>query len=229
MIINKFGSPTCGLGDLLLLTSICKYFPNKLTIQLPASKEKYSILFSNLANVEITDEIFELSSPGSGHYSTRKLRNFFGNDASFLDNRPLVLYSDVESEKWSYEYLLNKPNPIILVPNCSIEWHSIRSMPTELFENNLENLIKNKFTPILITNSENKYKSNYEFQLNNIDLKKYICLLRRVGIYLGCNTGDEHLAASVGCMTNVFQPKDGNGFYSSEWNYNHPNSKYFIW
>jgi ADP-heptose:LPS heptosyltransferase len=225
----KFGSSSLGLGDLLLLTSVCKFFPNKFTIQLPLEKEKYSILFDNIANVEITDDIYALPDIGDGHYSTRKLRNFFNEDAIYLDNRPLVLYSDVESEKWAFEYLKNKNNPIIFVPHCSKQWSSVRNMPEEIIKDRFDYLIQNEFTPILILNSDNKYQTNYEFQLENIDLKKYICLLRRVGIYLGCNTGDEHLATSVGCQTIVYQPKDGNGFYGNEWNYNHQNSKYFIW
>jgi len=228
-MICKFGSPTCGLGDLLLLTSICKYFPNELVIQLPFGKEKYSILFENLAKVEITENIYELPSNGFGHYSTRKLRNFFGIDADLLDNRPLVLYTDMDSEMWSFNFLKDKENPVIVVPNCSKGWHSVRSIPKNIFEENLIGLKNNGFTPILITNSDNNYESSYEYQLNDIDLKKYICLLRRVGFYMGCNTGDEHLATSVGCLTHVFQPRDGNGFLSEEWNYNHINSKYFLW
>ena len=228
-MITKFGSPTCGMGDLLLLTSICKYFPNKLTIQLPPNKQKYSILFDGLANIEITENIYELPSLGSGHYSTKKLRNFFFNNAELLDNRPIVLYSDIESEKWSFEFLENKPNPVILVPNCSKEWASVRNMPKDIVEKNISNLKLNGFTPILMINKENKYETNYEHQLEDLELKKYICLLRRVGFYIGCNTGDEHLAIAVGCSTNVFQPKDGNGFYSIEWNYNHINNTYFIW
>jgi hypothetical protein len=228
-MITKFGSPTSGMGDLLLLTSICKYFPNKLTIQLPSSKEKYSILFKGLANIEITECIYELPSLGWGHYSTRKLRNFFSSSADLLDNRPLVLYSDIESEKWSFDYLKDKPNPVIVVPNCSKEWALVRNMPKTIVEENILNLKSNGFTPILIINKENKYETDYIHQLENLELKKYICLLRKIGLYVGCNTGDEHLAVAVGCSTNVFQPKDGNGFNSIEWNYRHINNKYFLW
>lgn len=230
-MISKFGSKTNGLGDVLLLTSICKYFPNKLTIQLPSNISRFSILFDGLANVEITENINYINEYGSGHYSITKLRYFFGNDADFLDPRPLVLYSDIESEIWAYETLKKYTNPIIFVPNCSKGWHSIRSIPEYKSLKLMEDLIqKKKCTPLLVANSENfpNYLNDYENIFVDIPLKKYICLLRRCGIYFGCDTGDMNLAISTGCYCNVFKPIDGNGYFSYQWNYNHPTIKYEI-
>lgn len=92
----------------------------------------------------------------------------------------------------------------------------------------MEKLKKQAKTPIICQSSSNVM--NIEgTSLMDLDLKKYICLLRMCKTYMGANTGDEHLATAVGCKTYVFQPKDGNGFSSSEWNYNHPNSEYYNW
>jgi len=52
----KFGSTTYGMGDTLLLTSVCKYFPNKFTIQLTKDVSRFSIFFEHLANVEICEK-----------------------------------------------------------------------------------------------------------------------------------------------------------------------------
>jgi hypothetical protein len=226
----KFGCQSYGLGDTLFLTSLCKYFPNKFTIQLPEEKSHYSILFQNLATVEICkkEEIITIQDLGSGHYATRKLRNLFGEVANTLDNRPLVLYSDLESEKWAYEYLKRKKNPVIFVPTCSKYWSSVRSLPKEFAESLLEKLKKQSKTPIICQSSSNTLDIEGTWLLD-LDLRKYICLLRMCKTYMGANTGDEHLATAVGCKTYVFQPKDGNGFLSSEWNYDHPNSEYYNW
>jgi hypothetical protein len=225
----KIGSSTSGLGDNLLLTSILKYFPNQLTIQLIPEKKKFSILFKDLATVEITENINFCKDLGylGEHYSTRKLRNFFGDHAKLLDNRPLVLYSDIESEIWVSEYLKDKKNPVIFVPTCSKTWSDIRNIPVNI-ANNIFETLKKEYTPIICQSSEN-YLDIGEHQLIDLDLKKYICLLRRVGIYYGANTGDEHLMAAVGGKTVVFQPEDNEFFCSSEWNYNHPNSIYYRW
>ena len=188
--MNKFGSSSQGMGDNILLTSIIKYFPNQITIQLPVEKKRFSILFEGLANVEITNSIQTIQDlgPCGEHYSTRKLRNFFGEDALLLDNRPLVLYSDIESEKWVAEYLKDKPNPAIFVPTCSPQWKNVRNLP-ESIAKNLFNQISEKFTPIVCQSSSN-FLDIGEHQLTDLDIKKYICLLRKAGIYFGANTGD---------------------------------------
>lgn len=226
----KISSINYGLGDTLLLTTVCKYFPKKFTVQLPPEKSRYSILFNHLADIEICEKenMNPLPDLGSGHYATRKLRNFFGEVADRLDNRPLVLYSDPESERWAFEYLKDKVNPIIVVPTCSKQWHNERSMPYDFFYFVIEQCKKEKFTPIVCQSSDNAI-DHKEISLLDCDLKKYICLLRMVKEYIGVNTGDEHLATSVGCRTTVFQPSRPSSFNRSEWNYNHPNSKYLFW
>lgn len=226
---NKFGSSSVGLGDLLLLTSVCKYFPNKFTIQLPENKSKYSILFHGLAEVEITNDINFLPDIGDGHYSTRKLRNFFKN-ADSMDNRPLVLYTDEESEKWAWEYLKDIKNPIIICPTCSESTggkDNIRSFNDELIKKLTEDFIQQDFTPIIHSfDSTQEYPENIKV-IRNLDLKKYICLLRKIGRFFGCNTGDMHLSVALGCISTVIQPQSTYNFSEIEWSYNHPSITYF--
>lgn len=226
----KISSINYGLGDTLMLTAVCKYFPNKLTVQLPPEKQKYSLLFSNLASVEICEkeQMTPLPDVGSGHYATRKLRNFFGEVADKLDNRPLVLYSDYESERWAFNYLQDKPKPVIVVPTCSKQWHLDRSVPKDLFKDVIDQCKKLGFTPI-VCQSSNNFVDHSEISLVDCDLAKYICLLRMTKEYVGANTGDEHLATALGCKTTVFQPSRSESFNRLEWNYNHPNSNYFFW
>lgn len=226
----KFGSKTYGLGDTLTLTSVCKYFPNRFTVQLPKSKERFKILFSGLAQVEICEEseIIPLPDIGGGHYATRKLRNFFGEAADGMNNRPLVLHCNENDEKWAYEFLKKTGPAAIFVPNCSKQWSGVRSMPQKAIDYAINQIKSTGSTPIVCQSSLNKIETK-EIELVDLDLSKYISLLRQAGGYCGANTGDEHLAAALGCMTYVFQPKDGNGFFSSEWNYDHPCSTYYVW
>lgn len=225
----KFGSTTYGMGDTLLLTSVCKYFPNKFTIQLPFEQCRFSIFFQNLAKVEICekDQINILQDIGSGHFATRKLRNIFQENADQIDNRPLILFSDIESEKWAANFLKDKNNPCIVVKNCSNQWSDVRSIPDKEF-NKILKKIKKTHTPIICQSSSN-YTKTQEIEFVDLDLKKYISLLRQTGSYFGANTGDEHLATAVGCKTTVWQPVNSDKFNSSEWNYNHPNSTYLNW
>jgi hypothetical protein len=222
----KFGSKTTGMGDIILLTSVCKYFPNKCIIQLPPDKEKYSILFDGIADVEITENPEYLDDVGFGHYSAIKLRNFFGELADYLDLRPLILHSTVESEKWAIDYLRDKPNPVIVVPTCSPQWKEIRNVPKELVNEQINVLISAGLTPILCQSKQNYYDYPNLNNLFDLDLSKYICLLRRVGQYIGANTGDKHLAIGVGCVARIFQPKLCNLFNPFETSYKHPSIQY---
>lgn len=226
----KFGSLTYGLGDTLVMTTLCKYFPNQFTIQIPYEKAKFSVLFDHLAKVELCHEsdIMPFLEVGHGHYATRKLRGFFGTIADGLDNRPIVLHTNYKSEKWAYDFLRDKPNPIIFAPNCSKEHASVRNIPDESIPSILESFKKANKTPIICQMSSN-YRKIEGVELIDLDLKDYICLLRQVGFYAGANTGDEHLATAVGCKTVVYQPRSNKDFEHSEWNYTHASSSYYTW
>lgn len=226
----KFGTKSLGLGDTLLLTAVCKYFPNKFTIQLDKNKERFACLFSGLANVELVnnEEINELKDLGTGHYATRKLRNFFGDVADGLDNRPLVLYSDIESENWAYDFVKDIQNPVIFNPCCSKQHAESRNIPDSILDQILTNIRNSNCTPLICQSSSNK-KDIDGINVLDLDLKKYISLVRRCQIYIGANTGDEHLSTALGCKTVVYQPKNSSSFFSQEWNYSHPNSTYVFW
>lgn len=213
----KFGSKTSGLGDILLLTAICKYAPMQHTIQLPEKQKRFATLFEGLAHVEITNEITTLRDIGGGHYGTRKLRDLYGQSADLLDNRPLVLYSDEKSELWAHEFLKEKCQgkvPVIFQPDCSPEWRHVRALPGQVSFSIKAQLESQGVSVIDVS------------QIERIDLNKYICLLRKVGRYFGANTGDFHLAVAVGAICNVYEPKNSGLFQDYEWNYSHPTISY---
>lgn len=222
----KFGSKTYGLGDTLLLTAVCKYFPNEFTIQLPPDKEHYAILFKGLADVEITDQITPLSDIGGGAYAIRKLRNFFGDAAPFMDYRPLVLYSDRESEEWATHYIRSRNIAFATVVKCAKHWDAVRSIPKPIYS---QHFLKNEKFSVLIESSSNPCEIEHPNILTDIPLPRYICLLRQLGAYAGCNTGDMHLAAATGCALKVYQPSRQRQFNPDEWNYRHPTIQYLEW
>lgn len=222
----KFGSMTNGMGDILMLNAVFKHLKGQCIAQIPKDKEKFKVFFDGIANVEIADHIKILEDIGYGHYSTRKLRNFFGETADCLDIRPVVLYSDVESEQWVSNFLKDIKNPVIFVPTCSIGWKELRSIPIELTLNLLDHIKSSGLTPIVCQGSDNKYDIKNNICINNLDIKKYICLLRKVGFYIGANTGDMHLAVGVGAKTVVYQPKPSDKFDPVEWCYIHPSVTY---
>jgi hypothetical protein len=199
--------------------------------------ERFAVFVNGIADIEIVKDMpyhellrkgNSLPDIGRGHYTIRKLRNYFGNKAEILDIRPMILYSDMESESWVNDYLKDKPSPVIIAPMCSPNAKDIRGMKEELTINLINQLQNSGHTPILCLSSSYDYNVKINNTLKDLCIKKYICLLRRVGVYFGANTGDFHLAVAVGALANVFQPKyDPSKFDPEEWCYNHPSITYY--
>jgi len=224
----KLGSKTSGLGDILLLTALCRALPNQLTIQLPPEQKRFECLFQGLAKVEICpkEQIICAQDFGDGHYARKKLRVFFGPDADNMDIRPLVIYTNPDDEQWAADYLRDKPNPVIVCPFVAKQWSQVRDLPFDIIQEIL-GLAKNRQeTPIFIQDSDQEWQYP---TLRNLDLRKLICLMRQCGKYYGANTGLYHLAVAVGAQITCFQPEDGPLFQSSEWCYKHPTIKHYTW
>jgi ADP-heptose:LPS heptosyltransferase len=230
----KFGPKrgSAGLGDVLLFTSICKYFPMKFTVQLYPEISRFAILFDHIAEVEITDFVNvlpDINNPSS-HCSIEKLRNFFGKDADKFNHLPLVLHFNENSQKKALSILEGIKNPIVFNPFCSKRWSHIRNMPQEHIETTIKQFQTQGVTPIGCYHSDNYKKiSGIDNQLIDLDLSVYIHLLRIAGQYVGSNTGDMHLAAAVGCKVYCFNPPSQPEFDHKNWLYNHPSITNFIW
>lgn len=228
----KFSSKENGLGDLLLFTSIFKYFPLKYTMQIPVSAQRFHILFKGLAHVEITDNIQPLQDLGQPyeHCAVQKLRNFIGNYALKTNHLPLVLYFDEDKNEKAIKILLGKKNPVIINPCCSPKWAETRNMPKDSVKDLIGHLKRQGRDIIYCSNSENRMNlDSIAEEIVDLDLATYIHLLRNCGFYCGANTGDMHLAAAVGCKCVVYNPKSGGGFNQSNWCYDHPNITNLTW
>jgi ADP-heptose:LPS heptosyltransferase len=231
----KLMSDQHGLGDTLLFTPIVKHLKARnieCEFLLPKEKERFKILFDGLCNVNLISKEEESKIEPTknigynGTYILRKLRNFF-EDSECLDIRPIVLHSKKESEIWAFNFIKNIKNPVIFVPNCSKRWHDTRSLSERLSNSIINDLIKNNHTPIICDSSDNPSNLDYELKLTDLDLSKYISLLRKVGIYFGCNTGDMNLAIAVGSICHVFEPTNSAFFNKSEYDYDHPSIIYY--
>lgn len=225
----KISSSTHGLGDTLLLTSICRNIPNELTVQLPIAQSRFSILFDGLAQVEFCEEkdLIPMKDFGYGNYALTKLRTFFGKEAENMDIRPLVLYHDHDSNSVAAEYLKDKPNPVIICPFVAKKWSNVRNIPLDITKEIIWGAKLKNQTPIVVqSDSDMKWDCD---TLNDLELRKLICLMRQSARYVGANTGLYHLAVAVGASVEVYQPEDSCLFQSCQWAYRHPTIKYFTW
>ena len=230
----KFGPQrdAAGLGDVLLLTSVCKYFPMQHTIQLWPELHRFSVLFDHLAHVEITEDVNILPNRSipQAHGAVEKLRNFFGYTADTCNALPLVLHFDLDAHEQAISILKGIKDPVIFNPYCSPHWSHIRNMPEEYIKKCVEESQAKGKTLIGCFNSNNYKKvEGIDIEFFDLSLSTYIHLLRIVGRYVGANTGDMHLAAAVGCKVVCFNPPSQSCFNHVNWLYEHPNITNYTW
>ena len=227
----SLSSSSIGLGDTLLLNAVARYLDSP-TVFLPRKSKRFEILFDKIAKVEIVDDDkFEgykyTPDFGTGLYARQKLRGFFGNEAEFMDVRPVVLHSNPSGEYWAGEYLKDKPNPVIVCWQVATEWQHVRGWSEDLTKNVIQSLKDNNKTPIVIqSGAKNKWAAD---TVCDLELDKLICLMRQVGEVVTAHTGLFHLAVGVGAKIDCIQPPDSELFNSSEWNYSHPTIDYHTW
>lgn len=228
----KFGTLSTGLGDIITFTSILKHFPMQHTMQLLPEIERFSIIFDGIANVEITNNINVLPDicSSDAHYSIQKLRNFFGPDADTCNILPHILHFNLQSHKKAIEIVGGMNKPVVFNPFCSKGWAHLRNLPDELIHNIILDL-KSKGVNIIgcFSSKNSKEVKGLDKIVYDLDLSVYIHLLRITGMYVGCNTGDMHLAAGLGCLIDCYNPRNASGFNSNNWCYNHSTINNYFW
>lgn len=226
------GTRSTGLGDILLFTGVCKYFPMQHKMQLLPSVSRFSILFDHLAEVEITEDIQQFPDINypSGHACAEKLRNFLGSMADKCNLLPLVLHFDIDAHEKALGILEGIENPVIFNPYCAKHWSHIRNIPEPLTKTIIHELQEQNKTPIGCYSTKNYQEiTGVGKEIFDLDLSTYIHLLRIVGEYVGANTGDMHLAAAVGCKITCYNPHSQSEFNHKNWLYQHPTVTNIIW
>lgn len=219
MIIS---SPTTGMGDILLLTAVAKYFP-EAEVHLQPSIQKYARFFRNICSkIVITENITPLKEEGSGHYALRKLRPMGLSDRCYL---PYVSYSQ-EELIYGKELIKTYVNPIVFVSNSSLQWKHEREPPQTYFQNIINQLYNEGHTILQFGLSKNFTEYKHVIPLIDIDIDTLICYYAAIGRYVGVDTGDTHLMLAVGGQCQVFIPSFGSRV-PSEWNYNSSKINYF--
>lgn len=216
------GSSSVGLGDLLLLTAICRQ--KECVVQLPIGHEKYAALYEGIAEVEFVPHPVETRNEGDDHFSKTKLRALGLDENRYFPSVFVDETSDSFLEKKEELSSLEKP-PIIVCANCSKQWAYLRQLPYDRWEKILTELQK-KYTPIQFTTSGSEIilpvmqKPNVSIK----DLKEYY---RIIGQYIGIDTGGHHLIVAVGGKGTILVPPSDPNYEHKRWHYvDYPNIKY---
>lgn len=204
MITTVGANPnSSGLGDVLLLTAVCKHFPG-LTVQLHPDYSKLAFLFDGLCKtVELTHTPVHTRGIGSGTYSKRMCAElgYHGDDT--------VPFIFVNREKYeaAKEKIKDIKNPIAIKINCSNRWKHVREYNYEYVKKEIQKLISNGFTPIQFGISNNYTPIEGCLDMVDLSLEDLAAMYKAIGLYFGTDTGDFHLMLAVGGKTIVMVPE----------------------
>lgn len=221
MIISSIND---GMGDILLLTAVAKYFPSA-EVHLQPTAAKFSRFFRDISSkVVITNDIVPVPERGNDHYAKRKLRGI-SHDLANMCYLPYVSYNKKELED-GMALVKNYTNPIALVANSSLRWKHEREPKEPFFQNIVDELNSSGHTVLQFGISNNFTPLKNTIPMVDLDIDVLIKYYAAIKKFVGVDTGDTHLMLALGGVCTVHIPKFGSRL-PREWNYDHPNIKYY--
>lgn len=221
MIIS---SSTDGMGDILLLTAVAKYFPFA-EIRLQPTAAKFSRFFRDISSkIVITNDIMPIPERGNDHYAKRKLRGI-SHELANMCYLPYVSCNEEELEEGKL-LVKNYTNPIALVVNSSLRWKHEREPKEPFFQNIVDKLSKSGHTVLQFGISNNFTLLKNTIPIVDLDIDTLIKYYAAIKRFVGIDTGDTHLMLALGGTCTVYIPRFGSRL-PIEWNYEYPNVQYY--
>lgn len=213
-----------GMGDILLLTSIAKYFPSA-EIHLQPTAARFSRFFRDISSkIVITENIIPVPEIGNDHYAKRKLR---GISPDLADKCYLPYVSCNRQELEEGMSLIEKyHNPIVLVANSSLRWKHEREPKEPFFQNIVDRLNGLGTTVLQFGVSQNFTQLRGTIPILDLDMETLIKYYAAIKRFIGVDTGDTHLMLALGGQCDVYIPRFGSRM-PHEWNYDHPHIRYY--
>lgn len=219
MIIS---SSTYGMGDILLLTSIAKYFPN-CEVHLQPHAAKFSRFFRDISKqIIITENVVPTPDIGPGHYAQKKLRALGIENKCYL---PCVCLNEQEKQD-GLMFAQKYKNPIVFVGNVAFHWKHEREPSDKKYFQSLIDKLSETYTVLQFGLSSNFTEYNHTIPMVDISIDDLIKYYYGIGKFIGVDTGDTHLMLAVGGSCEAHIPRFGSR--SPElWNYNSLKIQYY--
>jgi hypothetical protein len=208
-------SETYGMGDILLLTSIAKHFPESCEVHLQPQAARFSRFFRNICSkIVITNDIKATPDIGPGHYALKKLRGLGYETLCYM---PYVHYSKEELDE-GLEWIKPYKNPIVFVANVSAQWKHEREPEEPYFQNIVDELNKSGHTVLQFGISNNFTLLKNTIPMIDLDIDTLIKYYAAINRFVGVDTGDTHLMLAVGGSCDIFIPLNSSRL-PELWNY----------
>ena len=202
------------LGDLLMLTPICRVFDCR--VEIPLKSKNYLPLFWHIAWPQLVANPTILKDVGDGLCVENKFRGLF------LQNQNCIPYIFLTTEELdrAKRQLLGFNNPMALSVNCKREWASVRELPKQYWAE-IVKYYREQGYDIIQFGIEDNFTSIQGVSAfwRNLKIRELAALYFVIGKVLTINSGDHHLAIASGAKVLCLQPKDSGGFCQKHWCY----------
>lgn len=221
----KIGTPktSSGMGDVLLLTSICKYIPDSI-VELFPHAEKFSIFFDGLCKkVEIKEDAFVTPDIPPGHFAQQKLK-YYG-----ISNQCYLPYVKKDKYVSLGNNLISKfENPIVFVSNCA-KHNKYREPEGNYFQPIIDKLA-DSYTILQFGLSNNFTEYKHTIPIVDCSLPDLISYYSAIQKFIGVDTGDTHLMIALGGSCDIYVPFSVNIRNPDWWNYkNYSHLNYYYY
>ena len=213
-----------GMGDILLLTAICKHFPD-CDVELLTGLERFGRFFEGQSkSITYTDHPVDLPNLGNGHYAKCKLNSVGLRNHCYL---PHVVVSE-EERAVGEELIEYRESVMALVANTSPKWKEQREVSTEYWENFVR-LIKEErdVTVLQFGVSSNFTPIKGTIPIVDLSIQDLICAYSVIGEMASVDTGDRHLMLACGGISWVARRQTYKDHH--RWTYNSDRDKTLIY
>lgn len=195
-VVDLRKGPT-GLGDILVSLRDAQCGNGSVFI-LPEKARRFAFLFDGVAPVLVSDTFPEIKTTE---------RRF----ACYSPGDDVVSQAKNDLSKFS--------NPIALKVNCSLAWRHIREAPIAKWVDIVKRLKDSGFQVIQYGVSGEVTKIDVCESFLDLPIPLLAAHYKVIGKYVGVDTGDMHLAISVGARCFVAIPSECNDYNYAKWHY----------
>lgn len=220
IVIGTFAG---GIGDYLSFTAIFKVLKNceMRLFDHPKAKAN-SRLFDGLCDVSFTDDKNLLICPESDHPNQAQ-KKIEGLGISHLTNCIPQIQLTEQEKRWADQCITPYGDCVAFVADTAGGYNKNDSQARYRMYDDWEPILteyQKRYTVLQFGLSNKMTKFNHvDYVIEDLNVRELAASYWKIGRYLGVNTGDYHLALSVGAKANVLVPSPSYFYMFEQWEY----------
>lgn len=192
----------CGMGDILIAMRD-GFGRDDLIYVLPQKAERFAPMFQGMFPVLVRHQ-----------------------DGLTMSSNSMPPFSLTRAEIEVAKSIFSGPKHIGMTINCALHWAQVRQCHPQLWEDFAERLTKDGWHVFQFGWSPNFSPLKHATHVMDLPVRQLAAAYHAIGRYAGIDTGDMHLALSVGCIADVAVPPDCPDYQHAFWHYRSTSVRY---